>query len=87
VHSGQRDWIEEVAVAIPMNTQVSVLLVGGEKVTGEVAQADQVTYLCLRKENETLYVPWTAIKCVRGPSLPERSLTGGYAGTTPRPGP
>ncbi|MGH9554007.1 MAG: hypothetical protein ACRD3W_31805 [Terriglobales bacterium] len=56
-----------------MNTPVTVLLVSGEQVDGEVAMADQQTYLCLRRENETLYLPWSAIKCVRGPALPERS--------------
>ena len=55
-----------------MNTHVSVLLLSGEIVEGEVAQADQATYLCLRQESETLYLPWTAIKCVKGPPLPER---------------
>jgi len=59
-----------------MNTQVTVLLVSGETVEGYVAMADQVTYIALRRENETLYVPWTAIKCVRGPALPERGMTG-----------
>lgn len=59
-------------MAIPMNTHVSVLLISGELVEGDVAQADQATYLCLRKENETLYLPWSAIKCVKGPPLPER---------------
>lgn len=58
-----------------MNTHVQVLLTSGELVEGDVAQADQVTYLCLRKENETLYFPWTAIKCVKGPPLPERTGT------------
>ncbi len=45
----------------------------GEQVEGDVAMADQTTYLCLRRENETLYLPWSAIKCVRGPVLPDRS--------------
>jgi hypothetical protein len=36
--------------------------------------ADQGTYLCLRRENETLYLPWSAIKVVRGPALPERGV-------------
>jgi hypothetical protein len=48
----------------------------GEQVEGEVAMADQNTYLCLRRENETLYLPWSAIKCVRGPALPERTVGG-----------
>lgn len=59
-------------MAIPLNTRVTVLLISGEQVEGEVAMADQVTYLCVRRENETLYLPWSAIKCVRGPALPER---------------
>ncbi len=63
-------------MAIPMNTPVTVLLVSGEQVEGEVAMADQGTYLCIRRESETLYLPWSAIKCVRGPSLPERSVGG-----------
>ena len=58
-----------------MNTHVQVLLNTGELVEGDVAQADQATYLCLRKENETLYLPWSAIKCVKGPPLPDRSGT------------
>lgn len=66
-------------MAIPMNTPVTVLLVSGEQVEGEVAMADQGTYLCIRRESETLYLPWSAIKCVRGPSLPERSVGGGAA--------
>jgi hypothetical protein len=61
-------------VAIPMNTSVTVLLMSGEQVDGEVAMADQGTYLCLRREGETLYLPWSAIKCVRGPALPERGV-------------
>lgn len=61
-------------MAIPMNTPVTVLLMSGEQVDGEVAMADQSTYLCLRRENETLYLPWSAIKVVRGPVLPERSV-------------
>lgn len=60
-------------MAIPLNTQVVVLLVSGEQVEGEVAMADQSTYLCLRRESESLYLPWTAIKCVRGPALPDRT--------------
>lgn len=63
-------------MAIPMNTHVSVLLMSGEIVEGEVAQVDQATYLCLRQKAETLYVPWSAIKCVKGPPLPERGLPG-----------
>jgi small nuclear ribonucleoprotein (snRNP)-like protein len=66
-------------LAIPMNTPVTVLLVSGEQVEGEVAMADQSTYLCIRRESETLYLPWSAIKCVRGPSLPERSVGAGYS--------
>lgn len=65
-------------MAIPVNTQVNVLLLSGEIVEGTVAMVDQVTYLCLRKDNETWYLPWSAIKCVRGPSLPERGVTGTY---------
>ncbi len=61
-------------MAIPMNTHVTVLLTSGETVEGEVAMADQVTYLCLRRDNESLFLPWTAIKCVRGPALPERGI-------------
>ena len=61
-------------MAIPMNTHVTVLLVSGETVEGDVAMADQVTYLCLRRENESLYLPWTAIKVVRGPALPDRGI-------------
>ena len=39
-----------------------------------MAIADQnLLYLCLRRESETLYLPWSAIKCVRGPVLPERA--------------
>jgi small nuclear ribonucleoprotein (snRNP)-like protein len=64
-------------LAIPLNTQVTVLLVSGEQVDGEVAMADQNTYLCLRRENETLYLPWSAIKCVRGPALPDRAAAYG----------
>ncbi len=71
-------------MAIPMNTAVTVLLVSGEQVEGEVAMADQGTYLCIRRESETLYLPWSAIKCVRGPSLPERGVGAGYpAGRLP----
>jgi len=68
-------------VAIPINTHVIVLLVGGEIVEGDVAMADQATYLCLRRDNETWYLPWTAIKCVKGPALPERGITGNYPRT------
>ncbi|HNA71890.1 MAG TPA: hypothetical protein PKW73_01020 [Candidatus Obscuribacter sp.] len=57
-----------------MNTPVTVLLMGGEQVGGEGAMIDQSTYLCLRREGETLYLPWSAIKCVRGPALPERGM-------------
>lgn len=67
-------------MAIPMNTRVSVLLISGEIVEGDVAQADQGTYLCLRKDNETLYLPWSAIKCVKGPPLPDR---GGFSAGIP----
>lgn len=79
-------------MAIPMKTKVTVLLMSGETVEGEVAQVDQVTYLCLRREAETLYVPWTAIKAVKGPALPERgfgstSFQQGQAGQPPRPAP
>lgn len=70
-------------MAIPMNTRVVVLLVSGEIVEGDVAQADQATYLCLRQESETLYLPWSAIKCVKGPPLPERGISSYGA---PRPG-
>ena len=63
-------------MAIPMNTPVTVLLMSGEQVDGEVAMIDQGTYLCLRREGETLYLPWSAIKCVRGPALPERGVGG-----------
>lgn len=66
-------------MAIPMNTPVTVLLISGEQVEGEVAMSDQNTYLCLRRENETLYLPWSAIKCVRGPVLPERTTLGSRA--------
>ncbi len=61
-------------MAIPMNTPVTVLLMSGEQVDGEVAMIDQGTYLCLRREGETLYLHWSAIKCVRGPALPERGV-------------
>ena len=61
-------------MAIPMNTRVTVLLISGETVEGDVAMADQAQYLCLRREGESLYLPWTSIKCVRGPALPERGL-------------
>ncbi len=69
-------------MAIPLNTPVTVLMVTGEQVEGEVAMIDQTTYLCIRRESETLYLPWPAIKCVRGPVLPERTTMGGmpYAG-------
>lgn len=70
-------------MAIPINTHVVVLLVGGEIVEGDVAMADQATYLCLRREGETWYLPWSAIKCVKGPALPERSITGSYPRTQP----
>jgi hypothetical protein len=62
-----------------MNTQVMVLLMSGEQVDGEVAMADQGTYLCLRRENETLYLPWTAIKCVRGPALPKSQVGASFS--------
>ena len=65
-------------MAIPMNTRVAVLLNSGEQIEGDVAQVDQVTYLCLRRENETLYLPWSAIKCVKGPPLPDRPISGAY---------
>ncbi len=65
-------------MAIPLNTSVTVLLVSGEQVEGEVAMIDQTTYLCLRHANETLYLPWTSIKCVRGPALPERHVGNPY---------
>ncbi len=65
-------------MAIPLNTHVTVLLSSGEQVEGDVAQADQVTYLCLKREGETLYLPWGSIKCVRGPALPDRPVTGAY---------
>jgi len=44
-------------VAIPINTHVIVLLVGGEIVEGDVAMTDQATYLCLRRDGETWYLP------------------------------
>ncbi len=69
-------------MAIPMNTRVVVLLSSGEIVEGDVAQADQATYLCLRQETETLYLPWSAIKCVKGPLLPDRGIS---AYGAPRP--
>jgi hypothetical protein len=78
---------EEVGLAIPLNTQVTVLLMSGEQVDGEVAMADQSTYLCLRRENETLYLPWSAIKCVRGPALPERSVAALPSRSPGHPGP
>ena len=70
-------------MAIPMNTRVTVLLVSGEMVEGEVAMVDQTTYLCIRRESESLYLPWTAIKCVRGPALPERSVGAAFASRLP----
>ena len=54
-----------------------------EIVEGDVAMVDQATYLCLRREGETWYLPWTAIKCVKGPALPDRGITGGYPRTQP----
>jgi small nuclear ribonucleoprotein (snRNP)-like protein len=66
-------------LAIPLNTPVTVLMVSGEQVEGEVAMIDQATYLCLRHENETIYLPWPSIKCVRGPALPERNVGNPYA--------
>jgi len=63
-------------LAIPLNTTVTVLMVTGEQVEGEVAMIDQTTYLCLRRAGETLYLPWPSIKCVRGPALPERASAG-----------
>jgi hypothetical protein len=54
-------------------------MVSGEQVEGEVAMIDQTTYLCLRHENETLYLPWPSIKCVRGPNLPERNMGNHFA--------
>jgi hypothetical protein len=74
-------------VAIPLNTHVTVLLMSGEQVDGEVAMADQTTYLCLRRDNETLYLPWSAIKCIRGPSLPERAVGTVYPTRAPGPNP
>lgn len=65
-------------MAIPINTHVIVLLAGGEIVEGDVAMVDQATYLCLRREGETWYLPWSAIKCVKGPALPDRGVTGGF---------
>ena len=59
-------------MAIPLNTHVTVLLKSGEQIDGEVAMVDQTTYLCIRRENETFYFPWGAIKCVKGPPLPDR---------------
>jgi hypothetical protein len=55
----------------------------GEQVEGEVAMADQTTYLCLRRDNETLYLPWSAIKCVRGPILPDRTVGGAFQPKVP----
>jgi len=72
-------------VAIPLNTPVTVLMMSGEQIDGEVAMIDQSTYLCLRRENETLYLPWTAIKCIRGPALPQRMVGNPYpSNKTPR---
>ena len=65
-------------MAIPLNTAVTVLMMSGEQIEGEVAMIDQSTYLCLKRENETLYLPWTAIKCVRGPALPQRMVGNPY---------
>lgn len=65
-------------MAIPLNTTVTVLMMSGEQIEGEVAMIDQGTYLCLKKESETLYLPWTAIKCVRGPALPQRMVGNPY---------
>ncbi len=56
----------------------------GEQIDGEVAMIDQGTYLCLRRENESLYLPWTAIKCVRGPALPQRMVGNPYPGNKPQ---
>ncbi len=70
-------------MAIPLNASVTVMMLSGEQVEGEVAMIDQATYLCLRREKETLYLPWSAIKCVRGPALPERMIGNPY----PSPGP
>lgn len=69
-------------MAIPVNTHVVILLLSGEIVEGDVAMADQAQYLCLRREGETWYLPWTAIKCVKGPALPERGSMGAYARPT-----
>jgi hypothetical protein len=63
-------------LAIPLNTHVTVLMITGEQVEGEVAMIDQATYLCLKRDGETLYLPWSSIKCVRGPALPERATVG-----------
>ena len=65
-------------MAIPLNTHVTVLLNSGEQVEGDVAMANQATYLCLRREGESLYLPWSSIKVVRGPALPERGASGAY---------
>ncbi len=71
-------------MAIPLNTPVVVLMMSGEQIDGEVAMIDQSTYLCLNRENETLYLPWTAIKCVRGPALPQRMVGNPYSDRTPK---
>ncbi len=65
-------------MAIPLNTAVTVLMMSGEQIDGAVAMIDQGTYLCLNRENETVYLPWTAIKCVRGPALPHRMVGNPY---------
>lgn len=70
-------------MAIPINTHVVVLLIGGEIVEGDVAMADQAQYLCLKREGETWYLPWTAVKCVKGPALPERGTGITYTRPTP----
>ncbi len=72
-----------LVVAIPMNTHVIVLLIDGETVEGEVAMSDQTTYLCLRRANESFYLPWSAIKCVRGPALPGKGMAGSINPTRP----
>ena len=69
-------------MAIPLNTPVAVLMISGEQIDGEVAMIDQSTYLCLKRENETVYLPWTAIKCVRGPALPQRMVGNPYPDRT-----
>ena len=70
-------------MAIPLKTFVVVTMHTGETIQGEVAMSDQGTYLCLRRENETMYIPWNSIKCARGPALPEKSLTAGYVASRP----